>query len=262
MKTSYLTPVQKSIPNQWEKKIKQQASIPNTENQLFIFNKNKSTNIRHLSSKSFYTQLHSGTLENIKIKKCTTHFYTDWERKTGPVKWSKIFKFRHRNHTNKHITDIQFKLIHFGMATRKRLFERKSHTFPQTSPVCTRCNLHDEDGAHILVMCTESEPVCRQVEILIARVIPGIPVNTHKHIVKGYADSGIPQTYLELVEDIIICIFQAIWTTPLLIFKSTLQSLIKNKYHKAVCSSNENSFLNRSAYHKIFEIHNSQIRIL
>ena len=90
MKTSYLTSVQQSIPNQWETKIKQEASLPNTENQLFIFNKNKTTNITHLSSKSFYTQLYSGTLEKLKIKKCTTHFYTDWERKTGPVKWSKI----------------------------------------------------------------------------------------------------------------------------------------------------------------------------
>ena len=274
MKTLYLTSVQQSIPKQWETKIKQEDSIPNTENQLFIFNKNKPTNITQLSSKSFYTQLHSGTLENLKIKKCTTHFYTDWERKTGPVKWSKIFKFMHRNHTNKHITDIQFKLIHFGIATRKRLFERKSHTFPQTSPVCTRCNLQDEDGEHIFVICTESEPVWRQVEILIARVIPGIPVNKHKHIVTGYADSGIPQTYLELVEDIRICFFQAIWTTrnkslyeqikvtPLIIFKSTLQSLIKNKYHKAVCSNNENSFLTRYGNNKIFEIRNSQLRIL
>ena len=180
----------------------------------------------------------------------------------------------HRNHTNKHITDIQFKLIHFGIATRKRLFERKSQTFPQTSPVCTRCNLQDEDGEHIFVMCTESEPVWRQAEILIARVIPGIPENKHKHIVTGYADSGIPQTYLELVEDIRICFFQAVWTTrnkslyeqitvtPLIIFKSTLQSLIKNKYHKAVCSNNENSFLNRYGYNTIFDIRNSQIRIL
>ena len=67
-----------------------------------------------MNSKEFYSNLGLHTTDSLRLEKINTHFYTDWERKTGPVNWQKVFRFMYNNHTNKHITDVQYKLIHFG----------------------------------------------------------------------------------------------------------------------------------------------------
>ena len=47
--------------------------------------------------------------------------YTTWFRKTGAVDWNKTFQNMYNDHSDKYTTDLQYKLIHHGVATRKRL---------------------------------------------------------------------------------------------------------------------------------------------
>ena len=265
-----------SIPPLWRHKIETSTTNANTNNLTIFTTKNKKKekkNVVKMNSKEFYSNLRLHTTDSLRLEKINTHFYTDWERKTGPVNWQKVFRSMYNNHTNKHITDVQYKLIHFGLATRKRLFDRRSKTCPQQSAMCTRCGLCEENGEHIFLNCRESNPVWLKAQSLIAAVAPNITPNKNKHIVAGYVDTKIPTIHVSVAEDIRLCYFQTIWTcrnkslyenahiNSLPFFTSKLRTVIEGKHKQAVLENDLPNFLEGYGNCKIFQIRNNKIVI-
>ena len=213
----YLRKLQHSIPSDWRRAIQTQNSSPNSRNQLKInvkAGKNTvSCSVHKINTRTFYHTLQKYSTTSLAREKVTSHFYTDWGRKTGPVRWHRVFCAMYKNHSNKQITDVQYKLIHFGLITHKHLFYKHSKVMNQTSPLCTRCQMMEEDGEHIFVGCSHYTSVWREARRLLNTIIRNFTENNYKLIVTGFADTKLPQKYQAIAEDIRICYFQEIWIT-------------------------------------------------
>ncbi len=274
MTPEYFQNLIRAIPLTWRRKIISQPFKPNSSPSLKIYVNNTNgetrSDIKNISTKTFYNHLQQPSIKSFKMEHISRHVYTEWERKAGTVKWPIVFRAMYKNHTNKRITDIQFKNIHFGLATRKRLFHRRL----QTSPKCTRCKEHDEDDEHIFISCAKSKPAWREARRFIDSVAPKLQNQDYKHIVAGYADTACPTKTKAVLEDIRLCYFQAIWTTrnkslhesnnidAVTVFRHLLQAVLRQKRCVARQKNREAAFLEEYGCDRIFQVQNEKIRLI
>ena len=173
-------------------------------------NEKINTSISNMTCKLFYKELCNYTYEAAANDQAAfkTPFYNKWTEKTGPVIWTKIFTFLNKQDICRNIVDVQYRLIHFGILTRMRLFNMKI----QPSPICTRCLLKNEDIKHLFIFCQKTSQIWQYAMLYIKKINPQLIIqNIYKAIIIGFSDNDNLGKKLSLIEDIRLAFFQAVW---------------------------------------------------
>ena len=108
----------KSIPDIWKSILYNQSSDQSPNFKLKVWKKDKTKTplpISQFTCKAFYNQLADFSFDKVKQERSRfkTPSYFEWQAKTGPCDWSKIFKFLYHNHLDKNTVDLQFRVLHF-----------------------------------------------------------------------------------------------------------------------------------------------------
>ena len=187
------------IPATWQNAIRNTptTTVINTLNITYPTPKNPHghKDIARCSSKDLYEFLNKDDIYTDKAIEGQP-IYMNWIRKTGPVDWPRTFIGMYNDHTDKHVTDLQYKLLHHGIATRKRLHAGNSakHTTNQDDPLCKKCRMEDENGEHIFIRCPTAKQTWGKAGNLIRSFWPEHQAIRYKHryILAGYQDKTTP----------------------------------------------------------------------
>ena len=205
----------KSIPETWKLILSHQSSdaCPNFKLKVWTKDKNQSKSavpVSTLSCKAFYDQLADYSFEKVSQErlKFKTPSYFEWQSKTGHCEWPKIFKFLYRNHLDKTIVDLQFRVLHSSVWTRERLFQAKV----SPSPICLRCLQESETLEHLFVSCSETKTIWETAVKYMRAACPRLIFpNTFKAIIVGFSDIPELKHALYALEDIRLAFFKAVW---------------------------------------------------
>ena len=174
-------------------------------------NKNKiNSSISNMNCKLFYKELCNYTFEDAENDQTAfkTPFYAKWTEKTGPVTWTKVFTFLDKQDIHRKTVDVQYRLIHFGILTRTKLYNMKL----QSSPICTRCLLKNEDIEHLFILCQKTKEIWQYAVLYIKKVYPNLKLqNIYRPIIIGFSDIDNCKLKLSVLEDIRLAFFQALW---------------------------------------------------
>ena len=205
------------IPHQWLHHITHTDPPTETFNDIIVIladeaGKKLLTHISKQNSRSFYTLLSDKNFLEIQedLSADRKHFYTNWTHTIGATKWEKTFHTMYKNHIDKKVTDVQYKLIHNNIMTRNQFFLAKL----QNTAQCPRCKgtTLEEHPEHIFISCPKSKSMWKKLIYIATKLFtPKIDLNNPKWIVAGFTEANIPFKYKQTLEDIRSAYFHTAW---------------------------------------------------
>lgn len=262
-----------SIPLAWKvllNNLEHQEPPSTLLNVWKIENNNKiNTSLSNMNCKLFYNEQCNHTFEAAAKDQASfkTPFYDKWTEKTGPVTWTKVFTFLNKRDICRNTVDVQYRLLHFGILTRLKLFNMKI----QPSPICTRCLLQNEDIEHLFISCQNTIRIWQYAMLYMKNVYPQINAqNIYKAIIIGFSDNENYKQKLSILEDIRLAFFQAVWLqrnkalwnfemlNGPLIFRGFLNQILNTRLQR-LHDKNKNSLL--KDYAKIAQYNGKQLKL-
>ena len=170
--------------------------------------------VSQTSSKAFYISLNTHPLSTLieDSSLAGTFIYRDWDAYYPNLRWEKIFRRMYNDHSDKPITDLQFKLIHNGgIATRLFMFTKRVLNF--TSPTCLRCAELPETIRHLFLNCSGLRPLRQLLADYISRLVPAVPHSwdSNQYLLAGFFHSPLPPSFHSLAEFLRKAYFHAVW---------------------------------------------------
>ena len=241
--------VRACLPVAWTAAIDSQVGHPARNDMAFFANDAsgappKPVLVSTTTSKAFYLSLNPHSLTSLieTYALTNTFFYRDWDAYFPHLHWSTIFRRMYADHSDKPITDLQYKLIHNGgIATRLYMFTKRILRF--TSPNCLRCHQLPETIKHLFLDCADLSPLKDLLLHFFSLLSPSAPHSWagDQYILAGYYHSPLPPRLHSLAEFIRKAYFHAVWfqrnqqlwhsvTLPLIpLFTSKLQSYLTSQ---------------------------------
>ena len=243
--------IRSCLPVVWSAAIVSQAGHPARNDIAFIATDESGltrlpTLVSTTTSKHFYHSLNPHPLSSLIEDSALTgtFFYRDWDAYFPLLRWPQIFRRMYADHSDRPITDLQYKLIHNGgIATRLYMFTKRILRF--TSPNCLRCNQLPETIKHLFLDCADLDPLKALLPFYFSQLFPTVSPSWDgdQYILAGYYHSPLPPHLHSLAEFIRKAYFHAVWfqrnqqlwsslTLPLIpLFTSKLQSYLTSQLH-------------------------------
>ena len=243
--------IRSCLPAVWTAAITSQAGHPARNDIAFFATDDSGLSRRPVfvsqtTSRTFYHSLNphplSSLIEDHSLTR--TFFYRDWDAYFPTLQWPTIFRRMYNDHSDKPITDLQYKLIHnSGIATRLYLFTKRILSF--TSPNCLRCNQLPETIQHLFLDCPILRPLRTLLSHFFSHLSPTVPHqwDSDQYLLAGFYHSPLSPHFRSLAEFIRKAYFHAAWfqrnqqlwhslTLPLIpLFTSKLTSYLTAQLH-------------------------------
>ena len=215
---SFVLRLRSSLPPQWRREISSRCGRLG-RNDLTLFVRDASgvstpAVISQVTTRSLYHSLNSFSFPLLQQRFSLDRifFYPDWDAAVPGISWKALFLRMYRDHTDKSITDLQYKLIHnAGIATKLLMFTKRVLCF--SNPMCPRCCCLPETIQHIFLDCSLVLPLRCVLSTLFSRLSPSPSLgwDQDRYFLAGYLNSPLPSVFAPLAELIRKSYFYATW---------------------------------------------------